>query len=263
VIIPSSSAHTTASFNLVRGRVFELETEPPGAAVEMNGERLSSITPLQLPPVALGATASVTVTLDGHMPLVLHIPSRADTATTARVKLEAAKVIDIVSEPPNARVFVDNTVRGTTPLYDLLVPATRVFRVRVEKRGYKTWKKQLTAKQLRERLVEADLQVLPLLAMPLSRDEMKEAKEYDRKLAHNRAEMLRAKSTLARAEKRLTDIESSTSNVFVGRIADAQRMVDEARTKIEELEQEQQETETALTDFRQRVMAKIEGEGGS
>jgi serine/threonine-protein kinase len=262
VIVPSSSARTTASFTMVRGRIFELETEPAGANVEMNGERLSGITPLQLPPVALGTTASIAVTLDGHMPLVLHIPSRADTATTARVKLEAAKVVDIVSEPPNAKVFVENTLRGTTPLYDLLVPASRLFRVRVEKRGYKTWKQQLSAKTMRTRQVEADLQVLPLLAMPLSRDEMKEAKEYDRKLAHIRAETLRAKSTLARAEKRLSDIESSTSNVFVGRIADAQRMVDEARSKIEELEQEQQETETSLTDFRQRIMAKIDGEGG-
>jgi hypothetical protein len=258
VIIPSSSGRTTANFNLLRGRVFELETEPPGAAVELNGERLSGITPLTLPAVPLDSTASVTVMLEGHLPAMLHIMSRADTATVARVKLEAAKQIDVVSEPPNARVFIDNLVRGTTPLYDVLVPASRSFRLRVEKRGYKTWKKQLAAKQMRERLIEADLQVLPLLAMPLSREEMKQARDYDRKLAQIHAEILRSKGLLARAEKRLSAVENQPS-FFVGQLADAQRAVDDVRSKIELLEEEQQETETAVTEFRQKVMAKIDG----
>jgi septal ring factor EnvC (AmiA/AmiB activator) len=174
------------------------------------------------------------------------------------LKLEPARQVDIVSEPAGAKVSIDNVERGLTPLYDLLVPGERAFRVKLTRKGFKPWKQTLHGKKLRERLIEADLETLPLLAIPMSKEEREEAKDYDRKMNRIEQSIRNAKNKLAKAEKDLSAVESSP-NIFIGRIADAQRDVDEVRTKLEELENEKVELDNALDMFRQKVMSKLEG----
>jgi hypothetical protein len=111
---------------------------------------------------------------------------------------------------------------------------------------------------MRERLVEADLQTLPLLAMPMSKDDMKEARELDRKMARIVSDMRKDKGLLEKAEKRLSQVEASPS-IFIGRVAEAQKAVDDLRIELDRLEQEQQEVESSVSDFRQRVLAKMDG----
>lgn len=255
--IPDDEKKTNAYFVLKRGRVFQIETTPEGASVEVNGRLVSGVTPVTLPAVPFGESATVAILLDGYLPYRTVLRSIAETATVTAATLELGKEVDIVSEPPGARVFVDGVERGLTPAYDLLVPTARKFRVKVDKKGYKPWKQTLSAKQLKERLIEADLVSMPLLAMPMSKEDLREAKEWDRKVSKLNQAMRGAKAKLSAAEKKLEQVEAQP-NIFIGRIADAQRAVDEWRGRIEEIDTEMAEVDGHVQAFRDRVMAKLE-----
>lgn len=257
ITIPDHERKTNAYFILKRGRVFRIETTPEGASVEVNGSLVSGVTPATLPAVPFGESATVSINLGGYLPYRTVLRSIAETATVTAVVLELGKEVDIVSEPPGARVFVDGVERGLTPAYDLLVPTARKFRVKVDKKGYKPWKQTLSAKQLKERLIEADLVSMPLLAMPMSKEDLREAKEWDRKVSKLNQAMRGAKAKLSGAEKKLEQVEAQP-NIFIGRIADAQRDVDVWRSRIEELDNELAEVDAQVQSFRDRVMAKLE-----
>jgi hypothetical protein len=257
ISITEKARTMNAYFVLKRGRQFRIETTPEGASLEINGRMLSEVTPATLPAVPLGETATVALTLGGYLPHRLVLHAVAETATVATVAMELGREIDIVSEPPGARVFVDGIERGLTPIYDLLVPTSRKFTVKVDKKGYRSWKQRLSAKSMRERLLEADLQQLPLLAMPMTKEELVEAKDWDRKLSKLNSGLRGSKAKLAAVEKKLEQVESQP-NIFIGRIADAQRDVDEWRGKVEEFETELAEVEAQIQSFRDRVMAKLE-----
>jgi hypothetical protein len=254
VSIPSSTRRTSATFTLKRGRAFHLETTPSGASVDVGSRRLRELTPLVLPPIVLGETATISIKLDGYLPARSVVRALAQTATVVSVTLEAAREIDVVSEPPGADVYVDGAMRGHTPVYDLLVPANRAFKVKVQRRGYKSWAQTLAPKKLKNRVVEADLDILPLLAMPMSKEDRKEARELDQKLNAINASLNRTRAELKKSEKHLADLESSPQ-VFIGRIADAQRDADELRARLEEIDNERTELEATIDIFRQRVMS--------
>src|SRR4029077_15789843 len=100
------SRETTASFSLKPARFFELISEPAGASVELYGERIAGVTPIKLPGIVLGETATVTATLEGYLPGLVKLIAADNTATIAHVKLEPAKIVDVVSEPANAKVSI-------------------------------------------------------------------------------------------------------------------------------------------------------------
>ncbi len=62
----------------------------------------------------------------------------------------------------------------------------------------------------------------------------------------------------SRSADSMRAVESSP-NIFIGKIADAQRAVDDAKTKAEELEQEKTELDNQVDMFRQKVMSKLDG----
>lgn len=257
-LVPSSGDRTTATFTLRRGRVFRIETNPPSASVEINGKRLPEVTPLNLPVIPFGETASLAIALEGHIPSFVFLRAAADTATVTSLMLQPGKEVDIVSSPPGGMVTIDGVPRGPTPLYDLLVPLEKRFSVKIQRRGYKTWVRQHSSKTPAARLIEAELEPLPLLALPLSKEDLREARGYDERAHTLRMEARKRRATLERAERRLSIAERSPT-VFIGRIAEAQAEVDDARGALAEIEAEQQELETQLEAFRQRVMAKLDG----
>ncbi len=257
ITIPEGEKKTNAYFTLKRGRVFRVETTPEGATIELNGRVMSASTPMTLPAIPLGESATIAVSLPGYIAAKVVLESNAATATVTALALELGKEVDMTSEPPGARVFVDNLELGLTPLYDVLIPTTRKFRVRIDKKGYKSWKQTMSAKAIKGRTLEAELNPLPLLAMPMSKEERAEAKEWDRKMSRLSGALKHAKAKLRAAEKKLTEVESSPT-IFIGKIADAQRAADEWRSKVEELDTEITDVDVQLQIFRERVMAKLE-----
>lgn len=255
--IPAGEKKTNAYFTLKRGRVFRVETTPEGATIELNGRVLSESTPMSLPSIPLGETATIAVSMPGYISARVVLASNAMTATVTALTMELGKELDLTSEPPGARVFIDDLERGLTPVYDVLVPTSRKFRVRIDKKGYKSWRSTTSAKAIKERSLEAELVPLPLSSMPMSKEERVEAKDWERKMATLESALRNAKAKLKASEKKLAEVESSPT-IFIGKIADAQRIADEWRTKLEELETEHADTESQMQTFRERVMAKLE-----
>ena len=254
VRIPPERATLETYFRLRPGRTFRVETEPPGALVTVGRRRLEEPTPLTLDTLPHGETATLTVTHPGFLPATLVLRAAAETSSVARVALEAAKEVDIASDPPGADVFVDREHRGKTPLYDLQVPLERRFTLRVVRSGYKPWTRVLRGKQIEEGApLVAELQHVPLLAMPMSAEQRTEAKRLSRRLQEVSLALRQTQTRLAQAEALHQRLEAS-GTVRVGDLADAQSRALALRDAVEALENDRVEAETAVETFRAEVL---------
>lgn len=260
VRIPQISLRTTAQFILQPGRAYRLVTDPPEATVTVNGHRLTEVTPVTLPVVPFGTNATIALSLDGHMPHKMLLESRTTTPTIAEVTLEPGKSIEISSNPPGARVFLDGEPIGQTPIYDVLVPVERRFGLRIEHRGYRRWKKRLRGKALdpTQPLV-ADLEPLPFLALPWSRAEKKQARDVDRAHSKLARKISGLEQQLKRAQQRQRVVESSI-NASVGDLAEVQRRTDLLREAVVNAEQELADLESRMDRMREQLLLRMEDE---
>jgi TonB family protein len=118
-----------------------VETEPPGAAVMVNGETQGS-SPLDLADVPLGSY-EIKVELKGYEPKTQGL-DLTEEAPNGEVKIALVKaapttgLADILSTPFGADVNVDGAKVGLTPLTGLrLKPGTH--QVEVSREGYEPW----------------------------------------------------------------------------------------------------------------------------
>lgn len=257
VSIPRSTAETSASFTLKRGRAYRLTTAPEGAQVEVNGRRLPDVTPLELPVVPFQESATVAIRLSDHLPVKLVLHGKVDTATVHEVTLEPAKVIDIVSNPVGADVYLDREKIGQTPVYDVRVPERRRFTVVVTKQGFKRQRQRLRGRQLDDRQLVINLEPLPLLAMPMSPEQRTKARKLDQRLAQVSRTLKREERALEKLERRL-EMVSNSGTVFVGDIAEAQRAVDDTRSRIDALTEEQADLQSEIDLLRQDIVSKLD-----
>lgn len=259
VSVPQGTLHTMASFILQRGRAFRLVTEPPDAVVTVNDHRVPALTPVQLPVIPLGESATVTVQLEGHMPKTVVVHADAQTATVVNVALMPGKTIEISSDPPGARVFVDGSAIGRTPIYDLMVPADDRFWVKVVHKGFKPWKKRYSGKAVGEAPLVAELTPLPFLALPWDKAEKARARELDRLHNEQRQKLSRLKATLQKAEARQAAVEGNI-NASVGDLADVQRRTDLTREALSDAEQALAETEGQMESLREQLLLRMDEE---
>lgn len=259
VRIPQGSLRTTARFTLQPGRAYRVETEPAEAAVTVNGHRLGEVTPVTLPVVPFGESATIAISLDGHLPRTLVIDSRAQTPTVAAVKLEPGRSIEISSNPPGAKVFLDGEPIGQTPIYDVLVPLQRRFKLQMRHRGFKPWRKRLYGKRLADTPVVVDLQPLPFLALPWPKQDRRAARDIDRERAKLARQLKNLERQLQRAQERQARVESSV-NASVGDLAEVQRRTDVTREAVGELEQELADLDTQMQSMREQLLLRMEGE---
>lgn len=259
VQIPQTSLRTTARFTLKPGREYKLSSVPSDATVSVNGYRLGAPTPLTLPIIPFGETATLSVVLDGHLPQTYVLASQVDTSTTVEITLEPGKTIEISSTPPGAQVWLDDRALGQTPIYEVLVPLERPFVIKIKARGYKTWRQRLRAKNVETTGLVAELHALPFLALPWSKAEAKRARDLDREFAQLNRKLAVAKRQHKAAMERQSKVESAI-NASVGDLADAQRRSDLAQDAITQLEQDLSELETQMDVLREQLLMRIEGE---
>jgi serine/threonine protein kinase len=252
VKIPSQLGRTSVAFKLRRGRVFRIESAPEGAQVEVDGERLHDITPLELETLPFGDTAQVTVKLVDHMTAHLSLAADAVTATVVAVKLEPAKEIDIVSSPEGAEVWLDGKKIGVTPVYDLAVPLDRSFRVLLKRAGFKQHRQRISGKKIVDRQLVVNMEPLPLLALPMTKEQRREAKILDGKMAALESRLRSRQRSLVTRERHLDQVQS-TPGAFIADIAEAQRAVDLTRNEIESLEQAKAELSSEIEQFREEL----------
>ena len=257
VVIPAKLGRTDAHFQMETAHVFTIETTPPGAQVEMNGVLLSTRTPLDLPEVPMGGTATITVSLDQHLSVRRLLRVTANAPTVIVVPLEKAHVIEIASDPPGAKVFVDGREVGLTPAYDIPVPSVSAFEVRLAREGFKQWKRDFIGAQLEEHRIEGELLDVPLLSLPLDREERARARRLDQALARHRADLRKAKRVLTHRLEEVARLRSGDHS-FVAPVVKAQSAADEAQERVDHFEMELDAVQSEVESFREKILLRIE-----
>ena len=250
----------TASFVLRRARVLEIESEPPGAKVLLDGNEMPSLTPTKLPPLIVGEKVVVEVKKAGYVPARYDLDINAETATVTLARLSKAKVMDVVSDPQGAKVFVDGDYRGATPLYDLDVPGAARFVIKLEKPGFFTQSKRMTMGSRDKARVDVRLKEQPLVKMPLTNDERGRLRQLTRRLVQAKSALKKATGRFRRAQQLRNRIEA-TPEATIHERAKVETAFDIARGEREEAEDEIGILDEELINFKTEVMGRLEEAG--
>ena len=114
------------------GRV-ELVTDPAGAAVSVNGE-YQGATPLTLG-LRPGRTHAITLTKPGYESETRELSVEADSGRRLEIPLMAQLgVVEVVSDPPAAEIYVNGELGGVTPAQLSLLAVAHDLEVRLD--GY-------------------------------------------------------------------------------------------------------------------------------
>ena len=114
------------------GRV-ELVTDPAGAAVSVNGE-YQGATPLTLG-LRPGRTHAITLTKPGYESETRELSVEADSGRRLEIPLTAQLgVVEVVSDPPAAEIYVNGELGGVTPAQLSLLAVAHDLEVRLD--GY-------------------------------------------------------------------------------------------------------------------------------
>ncbi len=98
--------------------VLLVESEPPGAAIWIDGERRPERTPARIEHLPVETTYRVKLTRDGYQPHTVQVrPTEQQPEVTVRAELQplsaaALGVLEVRSEPPGARVVLDGKDTG-------------------------------------------------------------------------------------------------------------------------------------------------------
>ena len=112
------------------GRV-ELITDPPGAAVGVNGE-FQGATPLTLR-LRPGRVHVIALNKPGYETATRELSVAADSGRRLEIPLVAQfSLIEVVSDPPGAEIFVDAELRGVTPAQLTLLAVAHELEVRLD-----------------------------------------------------------------------------------------------------------------------------------
>jgi hypothetical protein len=253
-----SPARAELSFKLRPARILSVETDPPGAEVALNGAVLPSATPCALPPLAIGEHAQIEVEEEDYLRAKRALDVSAQTSTTTHIKLQRARMIDVVSEPDGAFIYVDGELRAKTPKHGLKVPAKGAFSVRLDKPGFRIWlEHQSGGSHIKE--INAKLKEEPILQLALTHEERKEGARVVGALEAARRKLGGAKRKLSDAERVDERVTGSTRSSVVER-ARAEAALDDARTAVEEAEAAATEAQQAVDGFRGEVIVRLERE---
>jgi len=259
VRIAAGSHDTRATFVLAPARLFTINTDPPGAEVTMDAKVLSGKTPLKLPPLEIGKRVTLYVSLHGHLPAQLELASAAATATVTALKLEAARSIEIATEPAGAKIYVDGKTVGLTPRA-IAVPAARSFVLRLERPGFKPIEQKLAGGAAPERLA-LELDALPLSTLPLNADEKSRLGALESELAKLKTDLATAKVALKKSEAALAKAKDPARS-FVSDTSELEAAAKSARLRLEELEAHGDETKGKMVSLRDEILDRLGVLGG-
>jgi serine/threonine-protein kinase len=121
-----------------------VQTDPEGAEVFVDGAA-AGVSPLELSPIEEGEHL-VRVTKDGFLPLEERFSVSASTPPEPLVlALQPARIsLFVESVPPGARVTIDGTEAGRTPLEEVEVEPGQ-HEVQVEQNGFEVWRSTVVA----------------------------------------------------------------------------------------------------------------------
>jgi TonB family protein len=150
----------------------QVDTEPPGAEVRLNGEP-RGVTPLRLGELGLGDYL-LHLEMVGYQPEEVQVALTTETPAAVVGPMSLKKVgrpraaratLDIESTPQGADVLIDGTSAGRTPLAGLAVdPGKRL--VRIELDGFLPWERDMVLEGGQRASVSAALAPVPKAPEP-------------------------------------------------------------------------------------------------
>jgi hypothetical protein len=120
-----TGAATWAASAYYRPGVLVVTSDPPGAAVTLDGRALAGATPLVVEDVVLSSAHQVQASLPGHKGAAVEVrPAVGDKVRRVHLQLATALgSLRVESDPPGAEVRLDGAPAGTTPL---TIPGVRL-----------------------------------------------------------------------------------------------------------------------------------------
>jgi serine/threonine protein kinase len=139
--------------------IYRIESDPPGARVYLDGERVEGRTPVEVDLIP-EVTYEIAVEADGLATKVAEV--RAATGSEIRplpFKLEPSGVLTVRTKPPGATVIVENRVvrDRVTPMTLRDIPANRPVRVTVRVDGLPSQSKKVRLRPGRRRRLTFEL----------------------------------------------------------------------------------------------------------
>jgi len=94
-----------------------IESVPRGADVLFDGTRLTDKTPLTIDRVPVGTQHPIRLEIAGYEPAeeTIDIPGTGGTVEVTERLTPITGTLTVVSEPPNAEIWINREVRGRTP----------------------------------------------------------------------------------------------------------------------------------------------------
>ena len=94
----------------------EIISVPDGASVQLGGRALSGATPLTVEDLEAGQTVTLQVSHPGYEPSQAQIPLVEGVNRRVFLLNQIRATLHIETSPPGAQVWVDNVLRGSSPL---------------------------------------------------------------------------------------------------------------------------------------------------
>ncbi|MBI2377664.1 MAG: serine/threonine protein kinase [Deltaproteobacteria bacterium] len=253
IAISQDTGEAAVDFDLEPSTRFEITTIPPGAQVKLGGDLLRSPTPVGFD-LAVGRTATITVTAEGRLPVRIPLHAAKPGLEAVSLTLDPAIRVELSSEPSNAYVRLDGVHIGRTPM-DLDVPLTRVSVLSVEYPGHQKEKRTFDPKRPPPKKLAITLKAVPFQSLPLLPSERKQLADLSR--AHETARRDRAdlKLRIAATESKLAKFDFSTPMEVQARVEET---LERMRAQAVELEGEEEEAREALAALRKDIIARIE-----
>lgn len=145
-----------------------LDTEPQGAAITMNGKRLSQNTPALFERLRTDQVYSVQLNMPQFEPVEFgNVRVDPEQIVIRKVNLIRLKGrLTVMSDPPNASVLLNNRPVGETPLAYYPVDSGVDFVLTLKKPGYKDQIKTLKLEPRQAQTVKIQMEALPAPKAP-------------------------------------------------------------------------------------------------
>ncbi|MEE2903496.1 MAG: serine/threonine-protein kinase [Myxococcota bacterium] len=243
-----------ASAKLVR-----LETNPKGAKVKFNFLELSGETPLELPPLSEGKTATISISKAGFVAHELILDTRTLTSSLAFVTLESVRQVVIQTNPPGAEIYLNNKAVGLSPTQLLEVPSRSEFFLRAELPKHDPYSKKLSLETHLGKVVQLELSPTRLDVTQLTSEQRNTVKKLEENIRRIRRRLKSTRSSLRTAETNL-NMAQSAQNSNIQHITQKFRSTELIRVKAANLSDDLQDAlskrDRYLEDLQSSVLEK-------
>jgi len=146
-LLPSRTKKLNLQLEKGKAGLLEISSEPPGAAIYIDGQATGKTTPTHLEAEKLSFPLVLGLSKEGPpaWSQELSAPPIKNLQIHADLTVSYAN-LDIRSSPSGVGVQIDKKKLGKTPLYSVQVPAGKDFKLTLELKGYKTQEQKLLLK---------------------------------------------------------------------------------------------------------------------